>query len=619
MPELTHHPVVVRIAILVTLCPIAVGVAVPGALQAEQQSPFAMTPQVVQTASGLVQGTALGDLAWAWLGIPYARPPFGPLRWKAPQDPDAWSGVRPCGAPARRSSDRGGVEDRLYLNVWRPQTGDAELPVLVDIHGGGNMSYDGMANVMRTVAAQANCVVVTMNYRIGAFGWFTHPALRSNRPGDERNDSGNFGLLDIIKALQWVERNIESFGGDPGNVTLSGESSGASNVAFLLHSKPAAPLFHKAFLSSAYPFAAPLSRGDKAARLSLINMLVNAGVTETRAQAQTHLAEMTHLEVAGFLRGRTPRELKAGYRGSDGRGMMDWGDFDQVNIPDRYRRPGKPELVYGFADGHVVSGQVDFGPGNWFPKPVMIGTNSDENKYFHHDHFRQPFVNAVSKGMPLNEAIEAGLDSGMRVRFDSVSEFRRAWNFINRMTTSLFTYYGAQHPAREMARAGHQPVYVYRFDYGSGKYDLGTDRQEAFRFFLGASHGFELPFFFDWMDVEPPRWVRRQKEQWTEQNYPGRKALAAAMSACLKAFLHSPDGTIRKSPEMPLAWLPWTAEEERFMTFDADAQTTHMTMNSKDIVATPDDLKRELEAWPDRRVVDYIKYFLIYSYQKNWY
>ena len=195
---------------------------------------FTTKELVVQTTYGAVRGTSIDDHAWAWLGIPYGRPPFGSLRWKAPEEPASWDGIRLCDAPAQRSRERGGVEDRLYLNVWRPQTNERLLPVLVDVHGGGNMAYDGMANVMHTVAMNANCIVVTMNYRIGALGWFTHPALRTGDPGDELNDSGNFGLLDIVHALRWVQNNIESFGGDRTNVTLSGESSGASNVAFLL-------------------------------------------------------------------------------------------------------------------------------------------------------------------------------------------------------------------------------------------------------------------------------------------------------------------------------------------------------------------------------------------------
>lgn len=153
---------------------------------------------VVQATSGAVRGTSVDDHVWAWLGIPYGRPPFGPQRWKAPEDPAPWDGIRICDTPARGSRERGGVEDRLYLNVWRPQTNERLLPVLVDVHGGGNIAYDGMANVMHTVAMNANCIVVTMNYRIGALGWFTHPALRTGDPGDEFNDSGNFGLLDIV-------------------------------------------------------------------------------------------------------------------------------------------------------------------------------------------------------------------------------------------------------------------------------------------------------------------------------------------------------------------------------------------------------------------------------------
>ncbi len=578
----------------------------------------AADPLIARTESGTIRGTSMDKHARAWLGIPYGKPPFGPLRWKAPEKPAPWDGVLSCEQPAKRQRERGGVEDRLYLNVWRPQNDARNLPVLVDVHGGGNMGYDGMANVMRTIAHNANCVVVTMNYRIGVYGWFTHPALRTGRPGDELNDSGNFGLLDIIHALKWVRRNIEAFGGDPGNVSLSGESSGASNVAFLLHSKLAAPLFHKAFLSSAYPFAASHARGDKSAEAALINMLVYSETAANRKAALTMRRQMSPEQVAEFLRGQDHRTLYAGYRRTDGKGMMDWGDLDQDNIPAKYRRQGKPEFCYGYADGHVVSKVVDFGPGNWFPKPVMIGTTRDENKYFHYSHFKAVFDNAMKKKLPLDEAIAAGLAGQARVKYQSVEEFKRNWTFINHISTSLFHRFGAHDPARAMVRSGNHPVYVFRFDYGSGTHDLEYPLQENFEFFLGATHGFELPFFFDWMDVEPPRWVRWQTEQWNEKNHPGRKALAQAMSGYLKAFLHSEDGTFGGSQGLPMVWRPWTQTNEIFITFDADTERARMAM-SKDLVPSPGEIRKNLEAWPARATVDYLKYFIIYSYQKNWY
>ena len=224
----------------------------------------------------------------------------------------------------------------------------------------------------------------------------------------------------------------------------------------------------------------------------------------------------------------------------------------------------------------------------------------------------------MKKKMPLDEAIAAGLDGQARVKYRSVEEFKRNWTFINHISTSLFHRFGAHDPARAMVRSGNHPVYVFRFDYGSGTHDLEYPLQENFEFFLGASHGFELPFFFNWMDVEPPRWVRWQKEQWNEKNYPGRKALAQAMSGYLKAFLHSEDGTIEDSKGLPMAWRPWTQTDETFITFDADTERARMAM-SKDLVPSPEEIRKTLEAWPDPATVEYLKYFIIYSYQKNWY
>jgi para-nitrobenzyl esterase len=140
-----------------------------------------------------------------------------------------------------------GDEDCLYLNVWRPQTEETDLPVYFWIHGGGNsigtassLMYDGS-----NVTSKGNLVVVTINYRLGPLGWFTHPELRNGTPLD---NSGNYGTMDMVKALDWVKNNISSFGGDPDKVTIAGESAGGSDVNSLVMSPHAAGLFHRGII-----------------------------------------------------------------------------------------------------------------------------------------------------------------------------------------------------------------------------------------------------------------------------------------------------------------------------------------------------------------------------------
>jgi len=216
---------------------------------------------VVQTLSGTVRGFEEKANTWVWKAIPFAKPPVGPLRWKAPQDPDPWAETReeseycsPCTQYAFFYRNVIGSEDCLYLNVWRPQTAETNLPVYFWIHGGGNSagsawttSYFELAEDYSgaNLASISNFVFVSANYRLGPLGWFTHPALREGVLGREKNDSGNYGTLDLIKALTWIQGNIEAFGGDPNKVMIAGQSAGGFNVQSLLASPLAQGLFPK--------------------------------------------------------------------------------------------------------------------------------------------------------------------------------------------------------------------------------------------------------------------------------------------------------------------------------------------------------------------------------------
>jgi para-nitrobenzyl esterase len=195
----------------------------------------------VEIESGKIKGLqdTTKDLH-VFLGVPYARPPVGELRWRAPEPPEKWKGVRKAKSFAARAmqpfifSDmvfRSGMsEDCLYLNIWTPELKpETQMPVLVYFHGGGFIAgsgdegrYDGAA------MAKKGIVVVTINYRMGAFGFLAHPELTEESPNQA---SGNYGMLDQVAALEWVSRNIHSFGGDPSRVTIGGESAGSMSVS----------------------------------------------------------------------------------------------------------------------------------------------------------------------------------------------------------------------------------------------------------------------------------------------------------------------------------------------------------------------------------------------------
>jgi para-nitrobenzyl esterase len=221
---------------------------------------------IVRTDDGAVRGMAAGSVD-EFLGIPYAAPPTGNLRWRPPQPPAGWQGVRDATAFAPSCPQQPGLfapsgafsEDCLYLNVYTPGLpggdrgqrlarggdGDGGRPVLVWIHGGG-LTQEGSSNYDGAKLAAAGAVVVTINYRLGALGFLAHPALAS-RPG---GPAGNYGLMDQQAALRWVQDNISQFGGDPGHVAIAGQSAGGLSVLAQLVSTGARRLFQAAIIQS---------------------------------------------------------------------------------------------------------------------------------------------------------------------------------------------------------------------------------------------------------------------------------------------------------------------------------------------------------------------------------
>ena len=217
------------------------------------------SPGRVRIDSGELQGVVANDIA-SFKGIPYAAPPVGELRWRAPQPVNVWASVRKAdrvGALCMQKinvTDNGvgpppASEDCLNLDVYAPvNTGAAKLPVMFWIHGGGYVNGSGTAALYDgSELAKQGVVVVSINYRLGRFGFFAHPALTSENPN---GPLGNYAFMDQIAALQWVQRNIAAFGGDAGNVTIFGESAGGGSVNHLMTSPAARGLFHKAISES---------------------------------------------------------------------------------------------------------------------------------------------------------------------------------------------------------------------------------------------------------------------------------------------------------------------------------------------------------------------------------
>jgi para-nitrobenzyl esterase len=245
-----------------------------GATAAHADATASGSVPVVTTNQGAVRGTTAGSVD-EFLGIPYAAPPVGNLRWRPPQPPAAWSGVRDattfgpsCPQPAGPFAPPGPFsENCLYLNVYTPAVSSRDeggRPVLVWIHGGG-LTEDAGRNYDGSKLAADGIVVITINYRLGALGFLAHPALAS-RPGGA---AGNYGLMDQQAALRWVQRNIARFGGDPRNVTIAGQSAGGLSVLAQMVSPGARGLFQRAIVQSGtfalnqQPLATAEAAGEK--------------------------------------------------------------------------------------------------------------------------------------------------------------------------------------------------------------------------------------------------------------------------------------------------------------------------------------------------------------------
>ncbi len=218
--------------------------------------PLAALEDPIELNSGLISGAQLEDSIRVYKGIPYAAPPVGDLRWRPPQAVAPWAGIRDASAFGAVSPQSFGTserwdEDSLFLNIWTPAEENSDkLPVMVWIHGGAWSGGSGSMPIFDgSKLARKGVVLVTINYRLGALGFLAHPALSSE---SDKNVSGNYGILDVIAALEWVQSNIQVFGGDSANVTLFGESAGATSIYLLLTSPLAEGLFHKAIVESAW-------------------------------------------------------------------------------------------------------------------------------------------------------------------------------------------------------------------------------------------------------------------------------------------------------------------------------------------------------------------------------
>jgi para-nitrobenzyl esterase len=487
-----------------------------------------------------------------WLGLPFAQPPVDALRWRAPLPVARWQGEREalafaplCPQYASRfggddSESEGtpvGQEDCLYLNVYAPSRArpGAGLPVMVWIHGGGNVVgtarlYDG-----GRLAQEQDVVVVTIQYRLGPLGWFRHAALRAEG-GSAQDRSGNYGNLDQVRALAWVRENIAAFGGAPDNVTIFGESAGGRDVFALLISPLARGLFHRAVVQSgstrtlpahqAENFADDPPPGHRNSSGEILLRLLEDDGARGRGEARTRLASMSAAEVATYLRGKKPRELLEPYRRDRAEGL--------IEVPQQFR----DGVV--LPEGDPLS-QLQRGRGS-VGVPVIFGTNRDEDRLF-------LFANPA------------------RVRWilGLVPSLRDAPNYLAtaRHMSDMWQVVGVDEPAARLRKL--QPdVFAYRFDWDEEPELLWmADLSQM----LGAAHGFEIPFVFGHWDLG-----REARVLFSRSNEPGREELSAKMRSYWAQFAWSGAPGQGRSGDLP-AWQAWSPrpDGEKRLVLDTQA------------------------------------------------
>jgi para-nitrobenzyl esterase len=409
---------------------------------------------LVRTECGLVRGVAANRVV-SWKGIPYAEPPVGNLRWRAPRPAKPWEGVRSAsqfGPACMQVDDIPKSEDCLTLNVWRPSAREAQaLPVMVWIHGGAMVHGSAAMYPADAVAAQG-VVVVSMNFRLGRLGHFAHPALAAEAPGDVR---GNYGYLDQLAALQWVQRNIAAFGGDPQEVTLFGESAGGGAVMAHLVSPMSRGLFRRAILQSP---GAPGSRAQTSPSADLATaekMAVEwARAAGIEGDSPATLRDLRDLPAAKVVAGTSATETLAALSAG-----------------------GKPfGMAMAILDGRFLVEQPEsaLAAGRQAKVPVLIGADD-----------RELAIGSAGSKDELFAYFGPDAAEARRTydpRGDQTLAELKQQVFADRVLVEP-----ARHFADEMARAG-QAVWLYRFAYVSE-----SQRGRL----MGCLHGLEIPFTFD--------------------------------------------------------------------------------------------------------------------------
>ncbi len=467
-------------------------------------------PAASATVRRIGQGEVIGLVtetgAHAWRGLPFAASTAGDARWRAPQPAPPWEGRREATRFAERCAqlttpgdeDEGlkpgllvGSEDCLALDIYAPPDAEGKaLPVMVWIHGGYNVwgrssSYDG------SLLAQAgDVIVVAVQYRLGPLGWFAHPLVRESAR-DPLDAAASFATLDLVAALRWVRDNIAAFGGDPGRVTVFGESAGGHNVVTLLASPLAKGLFHRAIVQSG--------------AFESLSIAEAQGDEGTVRNPSNEIVDRLGVQDAEELRAVPVGKLLGAYQKA--------GHFIDVPrvIADGVALPATP-MRDAFASTHTFNAV-----------PVITGTNRDEMKLF--------FAMDEQKVRKSLGVFPVARDQDY-------------YDAVTRYVTRVWRIRSVDGPAAMMAAAGHDQVYTYRFDWDDGGRFLTMHLGRLF----GAAHTIEIPFVFGvWESLGDADRFLFQK-----RTLPDRERLSRAMMRYWTSFARDGVPSCDGAPAWPV-------------------------------------------------------------------